>query len=272
MSYLRLLGCFCAVWMVALGTVRGATVTMTYSNTTAIAVNETNPPTIAAPYPSSIAVTNLSNQVVTKVTVTLRNFSHSSAGDVSALLVGPQGQVGILMTQVGGQTQVYGATNVTLTFDDTAINSLPINSFLTSGTFKPTAGSLPLDYAFPTPAPANNSNAPCTMSVFTNGSPGGTWSLFVDTDAVGDSGSIAGGWSLSIMVVQPTLAIAHVPPNDQFSWPSTNLNYQLQSNTNLLNSNSWANVTNNPVVISNRFVVSLPISTNGNKFFRLISY
>jgi hypothetical protein len=75
----------------------------------------------ASPYPSTITVAGLSG-TVTKVTVTLTNFSHTFPDDVDILLVGPTGANAIIMSDVGGAT---GVTNLTLTLDDAAATSLP---------------------------------------------------------------------------------------------------------------------------------------------------
>ena len=75
----------------------------TFSNTNSITINDSNnPPTIATPYPSTITVAGLAGQVITNLTVTLSNFSHTFPSDVSILLVGPQGEVCVLMSDVGG--------------------------------------------------------------------------------------------------------------------------------------------------------------------------
>jgi subtilisin-like proprotein convertase family protein len=272
-----LLGCLCIVWTTLAPKTRGGAIT--FSNTSNITVLEAttnNPPTAASPYPATITVTNLSNQIISKVTVSINNFSmllpNGAAGDVSVMLIGPQGQMGILMSEVGGNPEAFSASDVTLLLDDDAADPLPVDAPLASGTFKPTAASLPLDYDFPPPVPAGNSNSAVGLSMFKNSNPSGTWSLYVDTDAYGQQGNIAGGWSLNISVVQPQLAISKVATNYQLSWPGTNLNFQLQSTTNIALSGSWTNVTNSQSVISNRFVVSVPVSTNGNKFFRLVNY
>ena len=132
--------------------------TFTFSNTNLITVADSaSALTKATPYPSANIVTGLDAQVVTKVTVTLQGFTHTFPSDVSILLVGPRGQSAILMSETGGQDK-YSVTNLTLTLDDNATNSLPVFTSLTSGVFKPTDGYLSLGYPnlpydFPSPAP-----------------------------------------------------------------------------------------------------------------------
>ncbi len=68
-----------------------------------------------------------------------------------------------------------------------------------SGLFKPTAYKTAT--VLPSPAPAGPHAT--GLSTFSGTDPNGTWSLYVFDDSVGDAGSIAGGWSLSLSAVQP---------------------------------------------------------------------
>src|SRR5260370_28920547 len=73
------------------------------SNPATIIINDSiSPPTVATPYGSSINVTGMSGQVVSKVTVTLQGFSHFFPDDVDILLLGPQGQKALCMSNLGG--------------------------------------------------------------------------------------------------------------------------------------------------------------------------
>ena len=107
--------------------------TATVANLTA-----TTPMTIptsgpATPYPSLIGV-QTPGSTITKVTATLHGFGHTFPSDVDVLLVGPTGQSVVLMSDVGGGTDV---SNLTLTFDDAGA-PLPGTGTLTSGTYRPT--------------------------------------------------------------------------------------------------------------------------------------
>ncbi len=147
----------------------------------------------ASPYPSSILVSNLAG-AVSKVTVTLSNLSHAYPDDIDALLVGPNGQASLIMSDTGGGNSI---NNVTLTFDDAATTALPDSAQIFSGTYKPTnygAGDL-----FPPPAPTGPYGS--TLSVFNGSDPNGKWSLFVVDDTLGDLGQIADGWALKITTV-----------------------------------------------------------------------
>ncbi|MGH7953438.1 MAG: Calx-beta domain-containing protein, partial [Limisphaerales bacterium] len=105
--------------------------TMTFTNTNAIIINDD---TIASPYPSTLDVSNVGGTII-NATITLTNLSHTSPGDIDALLVSPAQQDTLIMSHAGAQNAVK---NVTLTFDDAATNSLPQNGALTSGTNRPT--------------------------------------------------------------------------------------------------------------------------------------
>ncbi len=250
--------------------------TFMFSNTNVVAINtNTSPPTKAVPYPSGIGVAGLNGQVVTKVTVTLQGFSHTFPSDVDIMLVGPRGQEAVLMANAGGQDR-YNVTNLTLTFDDGATNSLPLFTSLVSGAFKPTNGYLDpyfgyssLPFNFPPPAPAGNSNSASRLSVFKNTDPGGTWNLFVVSDVSGDSGMISNGWSLNLSVAVP-LQIIQSRTNVVISWPASATNGHLQLSPTLFSPNTWTNVTTTPASYAGRFNVTNPI-LGGNTFYRLVT-
>ncbi len=101
-------------------------------------------------YPSEIQISGLTGSV-TGVSVSLENFSHLSPDDVDILLVAPNGRSVVLISDVGGNTL---ANDIDLTFTDAALNSLPDNSALSSGVFKPT--NFDDTDTFPSPAPQMN--------------------------------------------------------------------------------------------------------------------
>jgi subtilisin-like proprotein convertase family protein len=169
-----------------------------FCNTASIAIPASGtggPSGVANPYPSNITVSGLSDLVDT-VTVTLNNLSHTFPADIDILLVGPEGQTLILMSDRGGG---FDISNATLTFDDAAAASLPGNVPIVTGTFKPTdffdfgevGGNI-----FPAPAPAPSGAT--TLATFNGTDPNGTWSLYVVDDREFDVGSIAGGWCVTI--------------------------------------------------------------------------
>jgi uncharacterized repeat protein (TIGR01451 family) len=156
----------------------------------------------AAPYPSVIAVGGITGQV-TRATVALHGLSHSFPDDLDIMLVGPEGQRLVLMSDAGGGRAV---TNVVLAFDDLAGGLLPDADRLESGTFKPT------DYetgdAFPAPAPQGLRSA--QLAVFGGTDPNGDWSLYVVDDTLGDAGMIGGGWSLTLETAVPVTPLANL--------------------------------------------------------------
>jgi subtilisin-like proprotein convertase family protein len=170
----------------------GATVaaTATLANPAPILIPDSGP---AAPYPSTILVSGLTNPV-TKVTATLRGLTHTFPSDIDVLLVGPGGQTVVLMSDAGGGTDVSA---INLTFDDAAAAELPAT--LVTGTFRPT--NVGTGDTFPAPAPPPPHGA--VLSAFNGVNPNGTWSLFVVDDAGGDVGTFAQGWQLHITTAAP---------------------------------------------------------------------
>lgn len=148
----------------------------TFENSDEIVMNddEQGP---ANPYPSEIDVSGLDG-AIRDVTVTLYGLSHTWPDDLDVLLVGPEGQNVMLMSDAGGSLDVE---NVTLKFDDAAADFLPDSGQIVSGTFKST--NYEMDTNLPNPAPPQPYGT--TLSVFDGLNPNGTWRLFVFDDAGG---------------------------------------------------------------------------------------
>jgi subtilisin-like proprotein convertase family protein len=147
----------------------------------------------ATPYPSTVNIAGFAG-TVGKVTVNFNDIDHTFPDDVDILLVGPGGQSAILMSDAGGGGDLV---NTDLTFDQTvpAVYSLPDETLINSGTYRPTnhgAGD-----TFPAPAPAGPYTA--DLSVFNGIDPNGTWSLYATDDLGGISGSM-GSWSITVQV------------------------------------------------------------------------
>jgi hypothetical protein len=115
------------------------------------------------------------------------------------------------MSDVIGGTDWTGQT---YTFDDAAAALMPSSGTPpANGNFKPTnygTGDL-----FPAPAPASPYLSPATAgsdtltSAFTGvagGNPNGTWSLYVVDDAAVDTGTMSGGWQLTLTTSTPVCA------------------------------------------------------------------
>ncbi|MBK8466051.1 MAG: proprotein convertase P-domain-containing protein [Chloracidobacterium sp.] len=145
-------------------------------------------------YPSNITVSGMSGNVY-KVTVKLNNLTHSWPGDIDMMLVGPDGTTNaVIMSDV---TDVSGAgvTDISFTLDSDSANAMPPGlPVLTDGsTYSPTnhvTGDI-----FLAPAPAAGGSS---LATFVGASPNGTWSLYISDDASGDTGTLAGGWEISI--------------------------------------------------------------------------
>ncbi|MFN0278168.1 MAG: Calx-beta domain-containing protein [Pyrinomonadaceae bacterium] len=144
-------------------------------------------------YPSNIAVAGLTG-TVTNVTATLVGVSHTFPDDIDIMLVGPGGQSVLLMSDAGGSSDI---SNVNLQFDDAAPVTVPDETQIVSGTFKPTNFDTTSD-VFPTPAPTPGPIS--AMGVFNGTNPNGTWSLYVRDDTGLDLGSISGGWAIHVEV------------------------------------------------------------------------
>jgi len=183
----------------------------TFCNTGAIAVRPGN----ATPYPSRLTVSGLTG-TVSAVTAQLKGVSHPFAEDIDALLVGPNSANNLLLASDAGA----GATNnVSVNFSDGAAAAIPAaGAWGTTGT---TVAARPTDYqpvgdvdTFPS-APPPASPAPATLnkpaptgvatfgSAFGGSNPDGIWSLYVRDDGAPDTGTIAGGWCVTITVTQP---------------------------------------------------------------------
>jgi subtilisin-like proprotein convertase family protein len=146
---------------------------------------------VSAPYPSTIAVSNLLG-TISKVEVTLFDITHSGPDNLNMLLVSPAGKKVLLMGHAGGANAL---ANTTIGFSDTAATQLPDSSQITSGTYQPS--SFGTVASFPSvPAGATD----LTLAAF-NGLNGtnanGLWSLYVVDDGLG-KGVIVNGWQLSI--------------------------------------------------------------------------
>ena len=153
----------------------------------------------ATPYPASINVSGLAGGRVTNVTVTLKGLSHGTGREVCVMLARDTTNA-ILMVKTGGPKAI---SNVTLTFDDAAEFTLPLETAVSSGRFQPTSNEVAenLHFYFPPPAPLPSGNS--LLSAFRGLEAEGSWRLYV-ADSVGAvDGAIAGGWELTITADVP---------------------------------------------------------------------
>src|SRR4051812_37494607 len=142
----------CAILSIALlFTMTAAISAQTFSNTSSISIPNSGVSSGAASlYPSPITVSGLGTQI-TAISVTLDGFSHAYPADVDILLVGPNGQNVMLMSDVG---TFFPVSNLTFTFDNSSANAMPGSLQLMSGIYAPTnfdpTGNVD---GFPAPAP-----------------------------------------------------------------------------------------------------------------------
>jgi len=145
----------------------------------------------ATPYPSSIDVEGLRG-AITHARVTLYGVTHTYPQDIEVLLVSPQGQAVLLMSDAGGTSPINA---LTIGLDANAGASVP-SIGLVSGIYKPTDNfpNTP-DDVYPAPAPAGPYST--DLHLLEGKAPNGVWKLFVFDDNLADSGSID-GWSLDL--------------------------------------------------------------------------
>jgi subtilisin-like proprotein convertase family protein len=156
------------------------------------------------PNPSQIVVSGAGNTIVT-MAVTLHNVTHPIPDELDFLLVGPTGTTFAFATDAGG---LVALNNVTFTLDDDAATVLPDSGPITNnGGFRPgsyVAGVGEPDTFRATPLPPYNQAAPTGGATFTSlwagTNPNGTWSLYVSDDGIGNTGTIAGGWSIDFVL------------------------------------------------------------------------
>jgi hypothetical protein len=177
--------------------------TVTFSNTAPIAIPDFG---IATPYPSDITVAGLpGGPIAGTAEVTINGLTHTFTGHVGIVLVGPGGAALLVQDGAGDGT----VANLTYTLSDTGTTQLPATGIWGSGIYKPT--SYYTDHSFPPPGPGTaygnpgpaGGNSATFASIFGGTNINGVWSLYVVDFASGNSGMIAGGWSLSFKLPIP---------------------------------------------------------------------
>lgn len=154
-----------------------------FSNSSAIAIPDGN----QAPV-SSILVSGFDTPIA-DVDVTLVGLSHTEANDLDFLLIGPQGQTAVVMSDVGSS-----AGNITVTLDDQAPDQISSVGPITSGVYQPTNFQSPDGFLPPGPAAAKGT----LLAVFNSTDANGEWRLVIRDGEFTDVGTLAGGWSLRI--------------------------------------------------------------------------
>jgi subtilisin-like proprotein convertase family protein len=159
--------------------------TFVFSNTTSMNVPVSGSSGPASLYPSPIAVSGVDG-AVSKVSVSINSFTHTFWGDIELILVSPDNKVIVLTDDNGSGFDPSG----TYVFDDSAATSA--SSISVAGSYSP----FTMDNIDATgiPSPATGT----LLAHFNGSAPNGTWRLFVFDQYGGDSGVIAGGWTLTI--------------------------------------------------------------------------
>ncbi len=158
----------------------------------------------ADPYPATLNVQGLTT--IKDIVVTLHDVTHKFAADLDVLLVGPQGQSVLLMSDAGVNTSLNHAT---LIFRAGAAE-LPDATEIVTGTYSPTdyVGNDGKD-SLPAPAP-NTHNI--NLATFIGTNPNGTWRLFVNDDQANDVGQIGKGWSLKLVTSDGPIELSTAKP------------------------------------------------------------
>lgn len=157
----------------------------------------------ANPYPSSISVSNVAGPVAS-ITITLYDFSHGSPYDLDMLLEGPgEGRATVFFAGPGEDG--VAVTNLTLTFDDAALNPLLEGVTFTSGTYKPSVYIEGFFFDLYPPAPSEPYGN--TLSYVVPGDVNGQWNLYINDNVEANTGLVVNGWSLSF-----TLSESNIPP------------------------------------------------------------
>lgn len=230
-----------------------ATVSAPFTSAGAITIPSSG---VATPYPSTLAVAGLPGGATIN-SVTLTGFSHTWPSDVNIGLRSPSGQTVILMSNVGGSTDVV---NANITFNDGAATLVP--AVIVSGTYRPTNIGVPDN--FPAPGPGSISQATPLLSSVTAGN--GTWELFVVDGVGGDAGSISGGFSITFNI--PATTATWTPVTGLFTNPNGTGAYVAGTETSVVYASPattttyTATVNNGPCVGANTVTVNvLPVST-----------
>jgi subtilisin-like proprotein convertase family protein len=230
---------------------------MTFADTGAIVINDNAP---ATPYPATIGVAGLRGKI-TDVKVGLSRFGHKFPDDVGVLLVSPGGQSVVLMNRAGGGAPV---NDIRINFDDASPASLPDNSLIAEGTYRPSSyGSAPTFFA---PAPQNGYGT--ALSVFDGTDPNGTWTLYVQDNQASQAGQIFGGWLLEITT--------DAPPNEPpvisaIADVSTPANFAVKVDFTAEDAETPANLLNVQVTAADTNLVSITATGVGTNWTAVIT-
>ncbi|MCD9186373.1 MAG: VCBS repeat-containing protein [Pyrinomonadaceae bacterium] len=146
-------------------------------------------------YPSTINVSGLTG-TITDVNISLYNINHTSFNNLDIMLVSPGGKNLVFLSDV--DYSPANVTNLSIAFDDSAPNRIPLFSAPVNGIFKPSVYTDPGEGADFYAAPAPPFSGETELNVLNGSDPNGIWRLYVMDDTPGASGAISAGWRLEI--------------------------------------------------------------------------
>lgn len=156
-------------------------------------------------YPSEITVAGLPPEL-TKVTVTFPSFLSASPDDIDMLLISPEAEMVMLMSDACGNLSKGGMQSDIITFDDDATTVLPDDGpcpTKTVATVKPVnyvGDAEPDDFGVGGGVFAPFGTA---LADFIGEDPNGRWELYVLDDNIEVSGFELHGWFLTLTVPDP---------------------------------------------------------------------
>ena len=136
----------------------------------------------SSPYPLTTTIAGQpTDQVLNDVNVAVGGVYHSFPDDLDLLLVGPQGQTVVLMSDACGGTDV---NNIVWGWDDESAAMADSGPCTNGNSFRPTDVADGADTWATAPAGPYGSD----LSVFDFTNPNGSWRVFAVDDAAGDEG------------------------------------------------------------------------------------
>lgn len=168
----------------------------TFTNNTAITIADNTTTS------SNITTSSVVGKLIT-ARVTLNGITHTFSGDLDFLLIDNDNEAFAFLTDTGSGSD-FSADNITIADSGTTI--LPTTANLPSGTFLPSSFESAETSANWAGAPiVNVQHAPPVDEESFNevfggdSSNNGVWQLWLKDDAGGDTGTIAGGWTLELI-------------------------------------------------------------------------
>lgn len=190
-------------------TARPASAAQTFTNETSISTSYS--PGRASPYPSPINVQGMVGRI-TGVSVALRRVTHALPGNFDILLVAPDGETSIVLSDACGSPN--GVKDHTWIFDQSAPAPAPHIDACAGSLYRPTDHNGTSDQWPDAPGGPHYAD----FNQFAGGNPNGTWKLYVYGDAY-YAGKIASGWVLTIETAVPDLEVPGNPLFDGMANP-----------------------------------------------------